>query len=150
MTLPPWLAQLTGAGAFANNPANGFAPTFGDGLQGIGHSLMEHYRRNSAQPQEGGGGFNPMMGLLGSVVPPMGFLGQQMMGQPAPPEAAPPMTAPEEMGLPAPLAMKAKPRPPIDPQVQTLAQDVAGRMGGGQVAAPAGVPIGLLARLFGE
>lgn len=45
MAIPSWLAALTGAGQFANNPANGFQPTFGDALQGIGHSMAEHYRQ---------------------------------------------------------------------------------------------------------
>lgn len=44
MAIPSWLANLTGANAFANNPANGFQPTFGDALQGIGHDMMQHYR----------------------------------------------------------------------------------------------------------
>ena len=45
MTIPAWFANMTGAQAFAQNPANGFQPTLGDAFQGIGHSMMEHYRR---------------------------------------------------------------------------------------------------------
>lgn len=44
MAIPGWLVQASGAMKFANNPANGFAPTMGDVMQGIGHSLAEHYR----------------------------------------------------------------------------------------------------------
>lgn len=52
MMIPPWLANLTGANAFANNPANGFQPTMGDAAQGIGHDMMEHYRRQAATQDE--------------------------------------------------------------------------------------------------
>lgn len=50
MQLPSWLAGLTGAKEFANNPANGNVPTWGDAMQGIGHSMMENYRRTPGQP----------------------------------------------------------------------------------------------------
>lgn len=39
-----WLAGLTGADKFANNPANGFAATLGDFAQAAGHSMAQHYR----------------------------------------------------------------------------------------------------------
>ena len=48
MQLPDWLIKATGAAQFANNPNNGFQPTIGDALQGIGHSMMENYRRDLA------------------------------------------------------------------------------------------------------
>lgn len=98
--LPAWLIKATGANAFANNPANGFQPTLGDALQGVGHSMMEHYRRGTGQevPQSpvnvdptgsykpsdadgifgalGGGGL-PSLGLASSLMngDPLGLLG---------------------------------------------------------------------------
>jgi len=53
MQLPSWLIDATGAQPFANNPANNFQPTLGDAMQGIGHSMMSHYRRD---PTEAPGG----------------------------------------------------------------------------------------------
>lgn len=47
MIIPNWLSSLTGAQAFANNAANGFQPTIGDALQGIGHSMMEYQRAHT-------------------------------------------------------------------------------------------------------
>ena len=44
MQIPAWLAALTNANKFANNPANGFRPTLGDALQGIGSDMLRHYR----------------------------------------------------------------------------------------------------------
>lgn len=44
MQLPSWLAGLTGADKFANNPANGFAANLGDMAQAAGHSMLQHYR----------------------------------------------------------------------------------------------------------
>lgn len=52
MQIPAWLAALTNANKFANNPANSFQPTLGDALQGIGSSMMQHYR---GQPNPGAG-----------------------------------------------------------------------------------------------
>lgn len=52
--LPQWLVAATGAQQFANNPANNFMPTAGDALQGIGHSMMEHYRRSMDMPAPSG------------------------------------------------------------------------------------------------
>ena len=49
MALPSWLAGLTGANKFANNPANGFAATFGDMAQAAGHSMAQHYRGKGGQ-----------------------------------------------------------------------------------------------------
>lgn len=54
MALPNWLVQATGAMKFANNPANGFQPTMGDAMQGIGHSMMNHYRNGQGTPPAGG------------------------------------------------------------------------------------------------
>lgn len=51
MELPNWLAGLTNARTFANNPANNFQPTWGDALQGIGSSMKTHWNRNFANPQ---------------------------------------------------------------------------------------------------
>lgn len=50
MQVPNWLAALTGARQFANNPANNYNPTLGDAFQGIGHSMMQHYRGQGGQP----------------------------------------------------------------------------------------------------
>lgn len=44
MQLPSWLAGLTGANKFANNPANGFRATLGDMGQAAAHSMLQHYR----------------------------------------------------------------------------------------------------------
>lgn len=41
--IPQWLAALTGANAFAKGTPGG-GPSIGDAFQGIGHSMMEHYR----------------------------------------------------------------------------------------------------------
>jgi hypothetical protein len=49
MNIPNWLAGLTGANKFANNPANGFQATLGDLLQAGGHSILQHYRGNGGQ-----------------------------------------------------------------------------------------------------
>lgn len=43
MQLPNWLSGMTGAAKFA---APGGKPNFGDAFQGIGHSMMNHYRHN--------------------------------------------------------------------------------------------------------
>ena len=53
MQLPNWLAGLTNARTFANNPENNFQPTFGDALQGIGNSMATHWQRNFGNPQTG-------------------------------------------------------------------------------------------------
>jgi hypothetical protein len=101
MELPSWLMNATGAGAFANNPANGFKATLGDAMQGIGHSMMEHYRhgQGTQAPQ----GANPLLGLLGGQINPMGILGGALGlggagGSPAPlagsPSAQPQVPAP--------------------------------------------------------
>lgn len=96
MILPDFLSKLTGAQAFANNPANGFKPTFGDGLQGIGHSMMEHYRRGQAPAASpaapAGGGVGDVFGLLkGTPMANLGILGG-ILGQPgsAGPAGTPP------------------------------------------------------------
>lgn len=54
MALPAWLVQATGAMKFATNPASPGVPTMGDALQGIGHSMANHYRRNQGQAQAPG------------------------------------------------------------------------------------------------
>jgi len=59
MNMPSWLTALTGGQQFANNPANGFRATFGDGLQGIGHSMMEHYRGTAGANTGGVQGLDP-------------------------------------------------------------------------------------------
>lgn len=62
--MPSWLTALTGGQQFANNPANNFQATLGDGLQGIGHSMMQHYRGQGGQPSAQG---NPAEGLLAAL-----------------------------------------------------------------------------------
>jgi hypothetical protein len=64
MALPAWLVQATGAMKFATNPASPGVPTFGDALQGIGHSMAEHYRRGQAQPQAPGAAPAPAPSLM--------------------------------------------------------------------------------------
>lgn len=44
MNLPSWLAGLTGANKFANNPETGFQANLGDLFQSAGHSMAQHYR----------------------------------------------------------------------------------------------------------
>lgn len=140
MDIPPWLAKATGANPFAMNPANGFNPTVGDAMQGIGHSMMEHYRRNSApQTPAAGGGGNPMLGILGGMIPPMGILGNQLM---------------QGMGgggAPAPLAHSAPPSAlpsPVDFQLGGV-DDILGKIAGqGPANLPQGLTVGQAAKLF--
>lgn len=63
MAIPDWLAGLTNARQFANNPANNFQPTMGDALQGIGSSMATHWRRNFANPEAGTGQAGPAVGM---------------------------------------------------------------------------------------
>ena len=99
--LPSWITALTGADKFANNPENGFAPTWGDALQGIGHSLMQHYR--------GQGGTYGGPTLFGGVnaAPGMGINGKlaDILG----PQINP--------GLPVDPRLGMKPMAPTGPQV---------------------------------
>lgn len=44
MAIPNWLVQASGAMKFATNPASPGVPTMGDVMQGIGHSMANHYR----------------------------------------------------------------------------------------------------------
>ena len=65
MNIPGWLSDFTGAAKFANNPANGFRPTFGDALQAIGHDMMQNYRANMRQGEGG-----PMPSPFAQARPP--------------------------------------------------------------------------------
>ncbi len=65
MIIPNWLSALTGAKQFANNPRNNFQPTFGDGLQGIGHSMMQHHRGQGGKPSAP----SPLAGVVGAGQP---------------------------------------------------------------------------------
>jgi hypothetical protein len=104
MQLPSWLANLTGATQFANNPANNFAPTFGDALQGIGHSMAEHYRRGQADGASNGGLDGALKGLppiekVALHFAPQGDVGQmpQVSGQVM---APPPVVQPAPTQVP--------------------------------------------------
>lgn len=82
--LPDWFSKITNAAAFANNPANGFQPTLGDAMQGIGNSMMEHYRRNlqpsgTGTPGVPGGG--PPAAPAQSLVPVQKPVGELTMPQ---------------------------------------------------------------------
>lgn len=68
MALPDWLIKATGAMKFANNPANNFQPTIGDALQGIGHSMMTHYRRGQ-EGQAGSAAQQPAVPAVPAVPP---------------------------------------------------------------------------------
>lgn len=64
MAIPSWLVNAAGAMQFANNPANGFQPTMGDVAQGIGHSMMEHYRAGGMAPPATGAPAAPAPSLI--------------------------------------------------------------------------------------
>lgn len=97
--IPQWLIDMTGAMQFANNPANGFQPTMGDALQGIGHSMMEHYRQQLGNRVQGAQGMPGPPGSPGalSLMPPSPPAPMQL-----PPGATPPIV-PQQVNLPAPL-----------------------------------------------
>lgn len=83
--IPPWLAQITGAMQFANNPANSFQPTVGDAFQGIGHDMMEHFRAGSGQASPGTAANSPL-----PAQPTMAQLaGQQLQAPPNPANVRP-------------------------------------------------------------
>lgn len=160
MQLPNWLAGLTGANKFANNPANGFAATFGDMLQGAGHSMAQHYRG------EGGkyGGPSLIAGLnanlstpasrppaetLASVLPSLGPISGQGL---APLPGASGLDAAQPQVLPPPPPASLAPNP-------QLASALAAQLNGGgpswgqsapapaAAPAPGGIPLGLLLQL---
>ena len=80
--LPDFLSKATGAANFADPLKNGGLPTLGDAMQGIGHSMMTHYRGDpqgqSTMP------LNippmPMMPTFGAEPPPVP-LGQVQLPQ---------------------------------------------------------------------
>lgn len=93
MQLPDWLSKMTGAAPFA---APGGKPNFGDGLQGIGHSMMNHYRRNSGMPGVAG---PEQQDLAKAQIDEIlaGLAGTPQVGQMPPPP--PPMFPPAGQGF---------------------------------------------------
>jgi hypothetical protein len=77
MNIPTWLSKMTGAEAFATNPNNMFQPTLGDALQGIGHSMAEHYRRG-----QGAGMPSPLAGPQATTPAPEPVALPQIQRQP--------------------------------------------------------------------
>lgn len=130
MQLPNWLAAMTGANKFANNPANGFQATLGDMFQGAGHSMAQHYRGQGGtygarpliegvnggpgistpiplvQPEEPGapgGGLGALFGsIVGSELPPA-----QNAATPPGMELTSPPPAPPQPMSPSPMAPSA-------------------------------------------
>jgi len=107
--IPSWLAALTGAQRFANNPANGFAPTLGDALQGIGSSMMQHYRGQAGAPEANL--TTPSLGATrvpeSSPVMPQAFA---PIGQASSPTAV----APQQVAQAIAQAFGNRPQPPAE------------------------------------
>lgn len=118
MNIPPWLAGLTGANAYATNFANDFQPTVGDALQGIGSSMKRHYLAGTAPQQQ------PQGVDLMSILSGLGGQGQPQPGPAAPaiPTPAPPVAAPSPQ---APLGNWTG---PFDPRANSpgFAQSLSG------------------------
>ena len=127
MPIPSWLSNITGAMQFANNPANNFQPTVGDAFQGIGHSMMEHFRAGQGQPASA-----PAAPMIGQQ-PTVGQLAGQAT---APPAAARPPMAPPINFIPPDLQSLIMRNSPL-PQVNQPAP-LAGQ----------GLPLDQIARLF--
>lgn len=106
LVIPNWLSGATGANAFAANPANGYQPTVGDALQGIGHDMMQHYRAGPSNTSWGGsnaspsaaGGAQGLQGLMSLLAPK----GQQMAPSSPSPGAAL-LAAPSPTIAPGPI-----------------------------------------------
>lgn len=109
MQVPSWLTQASGAQAFANNPANGFQPTMGDVAQGIGHSMMQHYRRADGQPEAQAQGAAPAPAAMAQPGMQFGIKPDGTMGLVAPPP--PPVAQGGAMGSMSGMLSK------IDPQM---------------------------------
>ena len=129
MQLPSWLSALTGGNKFANNPANGFVPTFGDHLQGIGHSMMQHYRG------EGGNYGGPKLIDGVNVAPgtagPSAKLSDILPALNPGPGGPVPQINPGVPTGPAPLApTTGRPMPPVLPQ-EPMSVDMLRRTMGG-------------------
>lgn len=144
MQLPQWLIHATGAQSFANNPLNGFTPTIGDALQGIGHSMMEHYRRGHADGQAAAGG--NQANILGQL-PPLEKLALHFNtdGTPAPAGtqgaatvAPPPITPVAQPAMPTPVPNFT------DPSI--ISKILAGGQGP-QVGMPS-MPVGQALQMF--
>lgn len=100
--LPNWLAGLTGADKFANNPANGFGATLGDMAQAAGHSMAQHYRGKGGTyggtPLIPGENVSPdLAASLASIIP--GARGPEIAGS-----ALPPVNNPTSQPEPAPMS----------------------------------------------
>ena len=136
MQLPSWLAGLTGAGNMMDPSrldsfvsGTGPGPTLMDGLNGIGHDMMEHFRAGQARTP---------MAVPGATTAP------GMPGAPALPPAAPPIAPPVAVpaAMPFTPAMGAMP-----PDLQTILQNI-----GHGVAPhiPQGVPLSKIQIHFGQ
>lgn len=140
MNLPNWLAGLTGANRFANNPANGFRANLGDMAQAAGHSMLQHYRGKG-----GTYGGNPIIeglnGGAGAATPiPKGEVTMGQMRAPVAPiqvSALPPAAnAQVPFGMaptgpaPAPTAWgQAQREPEVPPMIGGIGLPLLLRMG---------------------
>jgi hypothetical protein len=157
MQLPSWLAGLTGADKFANNPANGFQANLGDLAQAAGHSLLQHYRGKGGtyggnpiiEGLNGGPGTatplpQPPAETLANILPSIGGISG---GPLAPAENAQLPFAGAEL-----IQENQPPAPaPMDPQARsmlTAALNGGGQQPWGQLpAALQGIPPALLLRM---
>lgn len=121
MQLPSWLAGLTGADKFANNPANGFRATFGDMAQAAGHSIMQHYRGQGGK--YGGPTLTPGVNANPSLASVLSGLGPKT---PAPQREA--ITGGELPTVSNPSPMAAQPEPVSNP---AQAQAITSLLNGG-------------------
>lgn len=92
MNIPSWLIALTNAGKFAEP---GGQPNLGDAMQGIGHSMMQHYRGA------------PMSGGQLPMVPPQGDVIANILAKGAQPG---PQVLPGMPQLPGPSPVGGSPQ----------------------------------------
>lgn len=151
MQLPNWLAGLTGANKFANNPLNGFQATLGDLGQSAVHSMLQHYRGKGGT-YGGPAIIEGLNGGPGTATPipevmPTPSLASILPAKPIEGSELAPVTSP----LPPP---PAPPPPQMTPEARSAltAQLNGGSAWGqqpGMTPAPAatGIPLSLLLRL---
>lgn len=95
--------QASGAGKFA---APGGAPNFGDALQGIGHSLKQHYLGTPENIPTAIGGTNVAglpAGPPAKPTSPLELLAKMWMGQQQPQQEQPPTPLLPQVQMPPPL-----------------------------------------------
>lgn len=118
MNIPPWLANMTGAWDQAKNPANGFMPTMGDALQGIGHSMATYARTGGPPGGADLSGLKPVGGAGAMGMPVGGGTPAALMGlaKLLPGLLGGGSGAPAPMPAPAPATAAPPPAPvaPID------------------------------------